>query len=296
MVDAASRRHKQRTPMNDLRLAAAIMAAVTLGAFALGLRLGRRVPARAGAAVALAVCAFVVAFVFLLADHLVLARLLPFSAVIILGDWLPPAVALLAGLAWRRLPGRAWRRAVLVVPLVAVCGFRSYARVLGDVPPLGQARWKAGVCRQTSQASCGAAAAATLLKAHGIETTESEMATLCLTRAGGTTMHGLYRGLKLKTRGTGFDVEPFRGDLETLRREGGPVILSVRLDPGPGVDPRYERLWGWAPGVNHTVVFFGFRGDGKTDVGDPAVGREHWREEDVRVLWHGEGLRLVRRE
>ena len=122
------------------------------------------------------------------------------------------------------------------------------------------------------------------------------MATLCLTRAAGTSMHGLYRGLKLKTAGTGWDVAAFRGDVEPLRRESGPVILSVRLDPGPGVDARYERLWGWAPGVTHTVVLFGFRADGKTDVGDPAVGREHWREEDVRVLWHGDGLRLVRRE
>jgi hypothetical protein len=108
-------------------------------------------------------------------------------------------------------------------------------------------------------------------------------------------MHGLYRGLKLKTRGTAWDVAVLSGDLETLRREPRPVILSVRLDPGPGVDARYERQWGWAAGVDHTVVFFGFREDDKTDVGDPAVGREHWREEDVRVLWHGKGLRLVPR-
>jgi hypothetical protein len=104
---------------------------------------------------------------------------------------------------------------------------------------------------------------------------------------------GLYRGLRLKTRGSSWAVEPFRGDINSLRREPRPVILSVRLDPGPGVDERYQRLWGWAPGVNHTVVLFGFRDDGKTDVGDPAVGREHWRVDDLRVLWHGDGFRLV---
>jgi hypothetical protein len=282
--------------MNDLRLAAAVMAAVTIAAFALGLALGRRLPPRAGAALAFAVCAFIVAFVFHLSDRLLIARLLPFSGVIVLGDWLPPAVAVLAGLAWRRMPGAPWRRAVLVVPLVTICGLRSYGRLFGDVPPLGQARWKAAVCRQTSQASCGPAAAATLLEAHGIEATEAEMATLCLTRDAGTSMLGVYRGLKLKTRGTRWGVEAFRGDTETLRREPGAVILSVRLDPGPGVDARYQQLWGWAPGVNHTVVFFGFRDDGNADVGDPAAGREQWREEDVRVLWHGEGIRLVSRE
>jgi len=29
------------------------------------------------------------------------------------------------------------------------------------------------------------------------------------------------------------------------------------------------------------------------EIGDPAVGRETWRLEDLRVLWHGEGMRLT---
>ena len=281
--------------MADLCVGIAVVACTSAALFATGLACGTKLKPRTSGLLSLATCAFIVAFTFLLADHLLLAKVLPFSNLIVLGDWLPPAVALLAGLAWRRLPGRAWRKAVLVVPLVALCGLRSYGRVFGDVPALGPDRWKDGVCRQTSQASCSAAAAATLLRAHGIDATESEMARLCLTRPAGTTMHGLYRGLKLKTRGTAWAVEVFRGDVESLRREARPVVLSVRLDPGPGVDPRYERLWGWAPGVKHTVVFFGFRADGKTDVGDPAVGREHWRLEDLRVLWHGDGIRLVPR-
>ena len=138
--------------MTDLWLAAGAMTGASAVLFCLGLTLGRRLPPRGGAAFAFAVCAFIVAFTFHLSDHLLLARLLPFSNVIVLGDWLPPAVALLAGLAWRRMPGGPWRRAVLVVPLLAICGLRSYGRLFGDVPPLGQARWKAGVCRQTSQA------------------------------------------------------------------------------------------------------------------------------------------------
>jgi hypothetical protein len=280
--------------MADLWLAVVVMSAASAALFALGLVLGRRVSARMVAALALGTCGFIVAFVAYLADHLLLARLLPFSNVIVLGDWLPPAVALLAGLAWRRVPGRALRKAALVVPLVALCGVRSYGRIFGEPPPL-EDRWKAGVCRQTSHASCSAAAAATLLRAHGIDATEAEMARLCLTRRAGTTMHGLYRGLALKTRGTPWRAEAFRGDVDALRRDGRRAILSVRLDPGGGVDERYERLWGWTPGVSHTVVFLGFRSDGKTDVGDPAVGREHWRVEDVRVLWHGDGVRLTAR-
>lgn len=53
--------------------------------------------------------------------------------------------------------------------------------------------------------------------------------------------------------------------------------------------------WGWTPGLGHAVVVFGRTGDDLIEVGDPSVGREHWRVEDLRVLWPGAGLRLVRR-
>jgi hypothetical protein len=122
------------------------------------------------------------------------------------------------------------------------------------------------------------------------------MARLCLTTDRGTPDLGVYRGLKLKTAGTSWDVAYFRGDVRTLRGSTGAALLTVRLDPGPGVDPRYEQLWGWTPGVSHTVVFFGFTPDGdKVEMGDPGVGREHWSAKDLHVLWRGEGLRLVKR-
>ncbi len=61
--------------------------------------------------------------------------------------------------------------------------------------------------------------------------------------------------------------------------------------------PEYPKNeWGWTPGVGHTVVVFGFTDDGRVEVGDPAVGREHWTVDDLRVLWNGEGLRFVRRD
>ena len=227
--------------MTDLYLALALMAAVSVALFLLGLALGRRLARGALAVAALLTCAFIVGFVRFASDRLLLARLLPFSNVVVLADWLPAAVALLAGLAWRRIDGRAWRKGLLVVPLVLLCGFRSANTLFGTAPPPDD-RWKRGVCLQTSQASCSAAAAATLLKAHGIDTNEAEMARLCLTRPAGTPMHGLYRGLKLKTKDSPWDVGAFRGDLNSLRGEKGPVILSVRLDPGPGVDERYARL------------------------------------------------------
>jgi hypothetical protein len=278
--------------MADLYTAIALMLAAAAGMFFIGRRVSRRAGPRTAAGVALLTCAFIVSFALFFRDSMLVTRLIPSSAAVVYGNPLPPAVALLCGVGWQRMPGRARRKCVLLLPLALLCLYQSYGFLLTAPPHLDE-RWKNGVCRQTSSASCSAAAAATLLRAYGIGATEVEMANLCLTRPDGTSMLGLYRGLKLKTAGTGKAVGAFRGDLDTLRAERGPVILSVRLDRREGIDPRYERLWGWAPGISHTVVFFGFRPDGKAEIGDPAVGREYGRVQDLEVLWQGEGMRLV---
>jgi hypothetical protein len=223
------------------------------------------------------------------------ARWLPFSNMVVLADANPPLVGVLIGGGVGLMPGSLWRRCVLLVPLGGLCLWASYAPVFRGPPPLADFWW-GGVCRQTSKASCVPASAATLLAAHGIPATESEMARLCLTSGQGTSARGLYRGLSIKTRGTPWRVEPFYGGLDDLKALKSPAILTVRLDPGPGIDPRYHQEWGWAPGVAHSVVFFRVRGDGRYELGDPAVGREAWFEGAMKTLWKGEGVRLVRRE
>jgi hypothetical protein len=222
------------------------------------------------------------------------ATILPFSNLIVLSDPNPELVAILIGAAAALMPGSLPRRSVLLVPLAVLCLWASYAPVLRD-PPRLRNYWRGGVCRQTSSASCVPAAAATLLASYGIPASETEMARLCLTTDEGTSVRGLYRGLLLKTRGTPYTVEPFKGTLDDLQKLSSPVILTVRLDPGPGIDPRYSREWGWAPGVAHSLVFFCCREDGRFEIGDPAVGREFWFSDAMKTLWHGEGVRLVKR-
>ena len=140
-----------------------------------------------------------------------------------------------------------------------------------------------------------AALAIGLLAAYGIPATEAEMAHLCLTTRDGTSSRAIYRGLLLKTQGTSRRVEVFRGDLSALRALRGPVLLNMRRDLKADTDPRYEKKWGWRPGVAHTVVLFRSLRDGRSYVGDPAVGFEFWHQEDVETLWHGQGFRLVPR-
>ena len=59
-------------------------------------------------------------------------------------------------------------------------------------------RWKDNVCLQSTGFTCTPAAAATLLKVHGVDTSESEMAAACATTRSGTHVLGLARGLASK--------------------------------------------------------------------------------------------------
>jgi hypothetical protein len=227
-------------------------------------------------------------------DNLYLARALPLSNVVVIGDVLPIEGALMIGLAWPLIAGGVRRKLILIVPLVAVALYQANWPLFSEGPQVGN-RWRDGVCRQTTKATCAPAAAATLLQYCSIPTSEAEMARLCLTSTKGTSLLGLYRGLKLKTHGSAWQPRPFVGTLAELKELRAPVILSVGLERGANVDPRYERHYGWVPGISHTVVLFDILPDDKLLIGDPATGREVWSATDLSVLWRGQAIYLAKR-
>lgn len=233
-----------------------------------------------------------VAFAAKVQGRLIMARWLPFSNVILLGNWTTLGAACLAGtlLGWRPVP--FWRRAILGVALLGV-GVYALTSQMPDGAPPAKNNWTSGVCLQSNHASCSACSAATLLACFEIPANEGEMMDLCLTGAEGTPTLGLYRGLKLKTEGSPYRVEPFFSDIqELLAADQWPALLLVKLEIGAKVDPRYEQQWGWVPGLGHAVVVFGRVDANRIEVGDPSVGREYWMIDDLCVLWQGEGLRL----
>lgn len=284
------------TPMegllvHDLLIGVVIIGLLSAMFFVTSLRLSRAVGDRLNNLLAIMTVTLIVGYVVHVQGQIILSHLLPFSNLIVISNWQPLMVSMLAGLIWHRLPRQYWRRAMVTVALVGACLMAIYRPILA-APPRMQDRWDREICLQTSQASCSPAAAATLLAGRGIKTTEQEMALLCLTGGNGTPMLGLYRGLKLKTNGTPWDVYMFdNARIEDLRGVG-PVLLSVELR-----DRRLERHmqnWGWIPGVPHSIVLLGFIDDTKVAIADPAVGREVWMLDDLKVLWHGEGVLLVR--
>jgi len=284
--------------MLDLVVGYTAIAALAIGLFLLTARAARSHHPRVLDLAAVLIVAGLFAYIRWLWYNPRLAEWLPFANLIVVGNWLPLFSAALAGLVWRRMASTLLRRSIVAGALVLAGTLAAVYPLLGVTPECGN-RWdKLGTCLQTTRHTCSAACAAMLLKKHGIAASEQEMAELCLTRRG-TSWQGLYRGLKLKTAGTPWDVEVCQGPVDVVVRNcGGPMILSVGLAAGAPQNDEFTREFGWVPGVNHSVVLEGAASGGAVVIADPSqeMTREHWDRETLTTLWRGTALRLVRRD
>ena len=280
--------------MGDLYFGLLVLAALSAALFGVGRTIGCRVSTRAVNRLSVLTVIVLIAYIACLWDQTILVRWFPFSNLIVIGNWFPFEAGLLGGLASAQSSMPVWRRALTVTALQLAGIFVVLSPLMGTAPQCGYS-WSDGVCLQTTKQTCSAASAATLLRMHGISATEQEMADLCLTRRG-TNWMGLYRGLKMKTAGTEWDVEVFTGAADELRSLGSPAILSVGLSRPAQSDPLYQTELGWRPGVRHSVVLLGFVTD-LVEIGEPTpdAGRERWTSADLQELYLGQGMRLVRR-
>ena len=282
---------------SDLIGGCAFIATLSALLFAGMLAVTRRLPSRTLSLMAVLIVASLVFYIQVVWCDVRLAGWLPFANLVVLGNWLPLYAALLAGVAWRRAAGSPRRQRVQLSALLLIGCYALLHPLLGTAPPCGD-RWdKLGTCLQTTKLTCSPACAATLLSQHGIQASEQEMAALCLTRQG-TSWQGLYRGLKLKTAGTAWDVQIIRCRPDELPRVArGPMILSVGLQAGLPADTDFTREMGWRPGVNHSVVLTGFSQRGVATIADPSVemSREHWDRRTLATLWRGHAIQLVPR-
>jgi hypothetical protein len=290
------------TAVWDIFAGILIVAAGSLGLFWCGLAIARH-----GSAVAtgLALAAVVFILWFALAVHgtLLMARALPFSNVIVLGNWIPLAAAFLSGIVGGQEVIPLWRRLTFTAMMLFAAWYTNYFSLSGQ-PPESRDLWSSKrVCLQTTASSCSACAAVMLLRECGIRSDEEEMIKLCLTGYRGTPPLGLYRGLMAKTAGTDWTVEVVRCNLADLPREvSTPTILLVTLDSRQETLRAKARQWFGAPAItDHAVLLYRFAEDGKAVIGDPAggvepcAGRYHWNAIQLKDRWGGEGLRLVPR-
>jgi hypothetical protein len=277
--------------MADLVLGVAIVAGFSLALY----RTGRAVARRRSVAVAngLAIATLALTLVYALSMHgtLTMAKILPWSNALVVGNWIPLGAMLLAGLADGQVETAGRRRPLVCLLLVAMAWTAVLRDLIGSPPPVEAPLYHEGICMQTNRATCSACSAAEILRQCGIHASEREMTRLCLTRRHGTPALGLYRGLKLKTRGTGWQVEVIHATWEELQRQASwPVLLQVRADRN-----KLAGLQGGLARMDHTIVVLGLLPTGKIDVADPAAGHKPWTIDELKSRWAGDGLRLIRR-
>jgi hypothetical protein len=109
------------------------------------------------------------------------------------------------------------------------------------------------------------------------------MIELCLTHVNGTSMLGLYRGLKVASGAAGWETIGGHPVFSELSQWPTPMIVTIGL-PGNG---------GWIPiGNRHSIVIFGFQPDGMIDVGDPFAGRQTWSAAELQQRYGGDALTI----
>jgi hypothetical protein len=278
--------------MQDLILAFIGMLLASIAVGALTIRYSRAFSQRATTACGVLVGAGMIFYVKELWGKALLAALIPHSALIIWGNWFPLSAAFLVGITWTHGYGSRLRRVLFGLAVYLVSLYSVIEPFLGEAPQCRDA-WIGPACLQTSPETCSAAAASTLLARHRVAAQESEMAQLCLTRAG-TTWLGLYRGLMLKTEGRGLKVDVFECSADTVLTDfRGPAVLSVGLPDDRPFPQWYVDEWGWQVGIRHSVVLLEILPNGSLIVADPAVGIELWTKADLEILWLGRGIRLL---
>ncbi len=152
-----------------------------------------------------------------------------------------------------------------------------------------------GVCRQSDDYNCSAAALVTMLRMYGVDCTEAEAIVLAGTKDGqGTEALGLYRALRHfddEVQGSA-RINHFEAD--ELLTHPGPAIILVGL-PSRGRAHNaaaYGRQNNWVANFYHDVVYLGIDPDDpqRVLIADPDMGIESWRQSDLRFLYRGQAV------
>lgn len=219
---------------------------------------------------------------------------------ILLSNLTPVLGCLLAGLAWE-IPGiPTTRRAIALGALVALTVALFLAPLVRPMmkpavaSDLGQ--WKDGICLQTHEATCGAAAVATMLRQYDMMVTEEELVGKCLTSEDGTEPLAVYRALMIYANKLGLRPKLASSDpLSWQELQQYPVLAMVSPVDSDRATPshtgRLRSLLGRSS-EGHAVVILGRNSDGDFIVGDPSNGRVIWSPRQMTGYYSGQSIYL----
>ena len=186
--------------------------------------------------------------------------------------------ALLLTIATIHVPRKTERRAICVLLAMCILYFVRYGlwMVRPPLPSLDDNRFVGTVCLQSTSYTCVAASLVTLLRAHGIQATETEMARLSFTEyCGGTTDSRAFRALRHKLADRPVEIRYEQMDYDRLRSIPLPCVVSIN--------------WGYF--VSHMVPVLA-ADDRYVMLGDPSTGPRRVSVPDFLKLWHKRGIYL----
>lgn len=285
----------------DLMIAIIATGALSLLAFRLGLRLAETTSGQRPFlfAEAIVLC---LTFAWLYSGRLAWARVIPHSAALYWSNWMPVLLLFTAGLA-TRTPGirRACRPVAVGLLVLLASAYVLVPMIRPIVAPamLTQVEgWKDDVCLQSHPSTCGAAAAATLLRLHGRSIDERTMVRDCLTSRFGSVPLGLYRGLAWQAFLSGKRARVADTDARRWFHLGQvPNVALIRYEDPRGFDEdTLDRFLGPnrlpRRGEGHAIVVLGMTDGGRWIIGDPAVGRVTWSAEEFEQRFTGDAIFL----
>jgi len=279
----------------DLMLSLCGMIILCLTAAVAGAHLQKRADWKIVLLAQIAVTGLMAAYMLWIWDRPLLIQVLPFSSAIVLGNWLPLVGAFFAGICICTEKILWVRRMLLGTTLGCLCCYSLVSPLLGQAPECETTEVSGGLLRyQTTPQTCSAACAAGLLRLHGIPATEEELARLCLTRQG-THWLGVFRGLKIKTANTEWDVVVEEISPKDLTRGENPAgVLALTFSKR---SREHSIESGFDSEVGHTVVSLGTSAWGTLHVFDPSpdYGFESWNDRILADVETGILLRLVSR-
>ncbi|EMI44447.1 peptidase C39, bacteriocin processing [Rhodopirellula sp. SWK7] len=278
----------------ELALAVVAMTVLTLLAYRLGHRWTLKSQWVETGVLAVSIgLAFVLAWSYF--GRLVWAEAISSSSVLYWSNVTPIALGFTSGLVGHtRGLRRAFRPVVTACLMVLAIGYvvTPIARpILFPLTLDAVPKWNRGVCMQSHAASCAPAAAVTLLKHYGINTSEHSMADACLSSTLGTAPLGLYRGLKTTAEDHGYEARVAKRDpSEWLDSDQLPNVALVSFEAMPGM-PMDNRFLG-SRFSGHVITVLGKTDGGRWLIGDPAVGKISWSDEELRRRITGEAIYL----
>jgi hypothetical protein len=158
---------------------------------------------------------------------------LPWQDLMFVSNLFPAAFALLLPPLVFRQPARSGRLRLGILSCVLVFASLRGSLEFYLAPARSRITWfdPEGICRQSSRETCSAAALATLLRQHGIESTEKEITEFAWTRRNqGTSILGLYRALVFKSdQRTDLRPRICRMPVDALMAAGRPAVITVGL-------------------------------------------------------------------